>query len=85
MVEKDFGPYQQVHGLRHTRVQVARVGVARDSGRRGRWPVRCLLRFELFGRFSHIVEVRGVEPRSAKPSAPASPSAVVSELRQQEL
>ena len=27
-----------------------------------------------------MVEVRGVEPRSAKPSALASPSAVVSEL-----
>jgi hypothetical protein len=31
------------------------------------------------------VEVRGVEPRSVKPSALASPSAVVSELRSQEL
>ena len=27
-----------------------------------------------------MVEVRGVEPRSVEPSAPASPSAVVSEL-----
>ena len=32
-----------------------------------------------------LVEVRGVEPRSAEPLALASPSAVVSELRTQEL
>jgi hypothetical protein len=36
-------------------------------------------------RWHLAVEVRGVEPRSVEPSAKASPSAVVSELRTQEL